>query len=76
MAQGHIRIVLLPIIYNIMVGREEFWQTPFFTALESAMQSSTYMPLLQQKKKSLISLTTTETIVDRSEAKHALSQMT
>ena len=48
--QGHIRIVLLPIVYNIMVSKESYWKTPFFKALEKAMLNSDYAPLLHQKK--------------------------
>ena len=48
--QGHIRIVLLPIIYNIMVSKESYWETPFFKALEAAMLNSNYAPLLHKKK--------------------------
>lgn len=48
--RGHIRIVLLPIIYNIMVSRECYWKTPFFGALEKAMLNSNYAPLLHRKK--------------------------
>lgn len=49
--QGHIRIVLLPVIYNIMAAKEEYWHMPLFKALETALGNSTYCPLLQDRKK-------------------------
>ena len=48
--QGHIRVVLLPIIYNIMVSKDIYWKTPFFKALEAAMLISNYARLVHKKK--------------------------
>ena len=48
--QGHIRLVLLPIVYNLMAARKEFWCLPFFIALENAMQCSSYFPLVHKRR--------------------------
>ena len=45
--QGHIRLILLPIVYNAMASKSELRDTPLFQALEAAMRQSTYCDLLQ-----------------------------
>lgn len=45
--QGHLRLVLLPVVYNAMQAKEELRATPLFSALSRAMRRSTYFPLLQ-----------------------------
>lgn len=44
--QGHLRLVLLPIIYNALAHHREMLNTPLFAALHRAMRSSCYWPLL------------------------------
>jgi hypothetical protein len=44
--QGHLRLVLLPIVYNALVDRAELHQSPIFLALHRAMRHSTYWPYL------------------------------
>lgn len=45
--QGHLRLLLLPIVYNAMAMKEELRQLPLFRALQSAMRASTYDRLLR-----------------------------
>ena len=45
--QGHLRLVLVPIVYNALVSRHECRSTPLFRALHCAMRTSTYWPLLR-----------------------------
>lgn len=45
--QGHLRLVLLPIVYNAMAEKDEMRTTGLFTALHAALQQSTYWPLLR-----------------------------
>jgi hypothetical protein len=47
MLQGHLRLVLLPIVYNAMAQRSDLRITPFFKALHRTMKRSTYYPLLR-----------------------------
>lgn len=47
MAQGHLRLILLPIIYNAMAAKENLRALPLFTALHQAMRASTYDCLLR-----------------------------
>jgi hypothetical protein len=44
--QGHLRLVLIPIVYNALVAQEELRSSPLFHALHRAMRASTYWPLL------------------------------
>ncbi|KAH7625087.1 hypothetical protein NADE_002305 [Nannochloris sp. 'desiccata'] len=44
--QGHLRLVLIPIVYNALVAQEDLRSSPLFHALHRAMRSSTYWPLL------------------------------
>ncbi|KAK3273161.1 hypothetical protein CYMTET_18587 [Cymbomonas tetramitiformis] len=44
---GHLRLVLIPIVYNAMVKRPQMRDTPFFRALHTALKASTYYPLLE-----------------------------
>jgi hypothetical protein len=44
--QGHLRLVLIPIVYNALVAQEDLRSSPLFHALHKAMRSSTYWPLL------------------------------
>lgn len=45
--QGHLRLVLLPIVYNALVTREDLRATPLFRALHRVMRASSYWPLLR-----------------------------
>ncbi|CAL8465868.1 g5404 [Coccomyxa elongata] len=45
--QGHLRLLLLPIVYNAMAVKEELRQLPLFKALQSAMRASAYARLLR-----------------------------
>lgn len=47
--QGHLRLVLLPVVYNTML-KSELCNTALFNALEKAMRQSTYFPLLLSRK--------------------------
>ena len=49
--QGHIRLALLPVVYNAMSTKETLRNTPLFIALEAALRNSTYYPLLQRQGK-------------------------
>ena len=44
--QGHLRLVLIPIVYNALVVQEDLRSSPLFHALHRAIRSSTYWPLL------------------------------
>jgi hypothetical protein len=44
--QGHLRLILLPIVYNAMALKREMRALPLFLALEAALRSSSYYPLL------------------------------
>lgn len=44
--QGHLRLVLLPIVYNAMASKEELHGHPLFKPLHRAMKRSSYWPLL------------------------------
>jgi hypothetical protein len=44
--QGHLRLVLLPIVYNAMAQRADLRATPMFKAMHTALKASTYWPLL------------------------------
>lgn len=43
---GHLRLVLLPIVYNAMASREELHSHPLFKPLHTAMKASSYWPLV------------------------------
>lgn len=58
--QGHLRLVLLPIVYNAMASREELQTHPLFKPLHDAMQASSYWPLVI--KPSLVNIS--EDVVD------------
>lgn len=45
--QGHLRLLLLPIVYNAMAMKEELRQLPLFRALQRAMRASAYDRLLR-----------------------------
>jgi hypothetical protein len=45
-AQGHLRLILLPIVYNAMALKREMRALPLFLALEAALRASSYYPLL------------------------------
>ena len=45
--QGHLRLILLPIVYNAMAAKESLWKLPLFIALQQAMRASTYNKLLR-----------------------------
>ena len=45
--QGHLRLILLPIVYNAMAQRENLRSLPLFRALQRAMRASSYDPLLR-----------------------------
>ena len=45
--QGHLRLILLPIVYNAMAAKESLWKLPLFVALQQAMRASTYNKLLR-----------------------------
>ena len=44
--QGHLRLVLLPIVYNALAQREDLHSHPLFQALHRTLRPSTYWPLL------------------------------
>lgn len=44
--QGHLRLVLLPIVYNAMASKEDLQNHPLFKPLHKAMKASSYWPLL------------------------------
>lgn len=44
--QGHLRLVLVPIVYNALAMRGEFRHHPLFLALHRAMRISNYWPML------------------------------
>ena len=46
-AQGHLRLILLPIVYNAMAQKPEMRSLPLFHALHRAMKLSTYFPFLK-----------------------------
>lgn len=45
--QGHLRLVLLPIVYNAMAQKETLRALPLFAALQRAMRASSYDRLLR-----------------------------
>ena len=45
--QGHLRLVLLPIVYNAMAQKENLRALPLFAALQRAMRASSYECLLR-----------------------------
>lgn len=45
-AQGHLRLVLAPIVYNALAQREDMHTNPLFRALHRELRASTYWPLL------------------------------
>ena len=45
--QGHLRLVLLPIVYNAMAAKEAQRKLPLFHALAAALRRSSYYPLLK-----------------------------
>ena len=45
--QGHLRLILLPIVYNAMAAKENLRTLPLFVALQKAMRASTYDKLLR-----------------------------
>ena len=45
--QGHLRLVLLPIVYNAMAQKENLRALPLFAALRRAMRASSYDRLLR-----------------------------
>ncbi|PSC76100.1 E3 ubiquitin-ligase ARI4 [Micractinium conductrix] len=44
--QGHLRLVLVPIVYNALAVREDMHALPLFRALHKALRRSSYWPLL------------------------------
>jgi hypothetical protein len=46
--QGHMRLVLLPIVYNAMAQQERLRASPLFRALHAAVCRSAYAPLVHQ----------------------------
>ena len=50
-AQGHLRLVLLPIVYNAMAAKENLRTLPLFIALQKAMRASSYDRLLRHPSK-------------------------
>ncbi len=46
--QGHLRLVLLPIVYNAMAQRPDLRASPLFRALHAAVRRSSYAPLVHQ----------------------------
>jgi len=44
--QGHLRLVLLPIVYNALAGKPNFHVHPLFLALHRAIMNSNYWPLV------------------------------
>ena len=44
--QGHLRLVLVPIVYNALVARADLRDSSLFRALHRAMRVSTYWPLI------------------------------
>jgi hypothetical protein len=44
--QGHLRLILLPIVYNTLAQKEEYCRLPFFHALHNAIMTSTYKELI------------------------------
>ncbi|CAI5506680.1 unnamed protein product [Closterium sp. Naga37s-1] len=45
--QGHLRLILVPIVYNAMALKENLRKTPFFAKLEAALRVSSYWQLLK-----------------------------
>ena len=45
--QGHLRLVLLPIVYNALVVRQDLRSTPLFRALHRAIRPTSYWSLLR-----------------------------
>lgn len=45
--QGHLRLVLLPIVYNAMALKELLRQLPLFRALQAVLRASAYDCLLR-----------------------------
>ena len=45
--QGHLRLVLLPIVYNAMAQKRNLRSLPLFIALAAAMRRSAYYQLLK-----------------------------
>eukprot|EP00204_Picochlorum_oklahomense_P000599 CAMPEP_0118800452 /NCGR_PEP_ID=MMETSP1161-20130426/2345_1 /TAXON_ID=249345 /ORGANISM="Picochlorum oklahomensis, Strain CCMP2329" /LENGTH=434 /DNA_ID=CAMNT_0006728279 /DNA_START=129 /DNA_END=1433 /DNA_ORIENTATION=- len=52
--QGHLRLVLLPIVYNAMSCKEELRAHPLFPPLYRAMRHSSYWPLLLDPGKDIL----------------------
>eukprot|EP00897_Mesotaenium_endlicherianum_P001396 jgi/Mesen1/1284/ME000013S00769 len=46
--QGHLRLILLPIVFNAMAHKAKCRESPFFRELYQVMRKSTYWPLLKQ----------------------------
>jgi len=52
--QGHLRLVLVPIIYNALAQKPELREIPLFTALHKAMKRSNYYQLLRPPEPEII----------------------
>jgi len=48
-SNGHLRLVLLPIVYNALIQKKELRETKLFKRLHLAMKHSTYYDLLPKK---------------------------
>ena len=44
--QGHMRLVLLPIVYNAMAAKKHLHSHPLFIAMDAEMRRSNYWPLV------------------------------
>ena len=52
--QGHLRLVILPIVYNALVSKSELREHPLFLALHKQMRLSSYWDLLLQPPSDLL----------------------
>eukprot|EP00884_Botryococcus_braunii_P015843 jgi/Botrbrau1/2942/Bobra.0026s0013.2 len=50
--QGHLRLILLPIVYNAMSQKSQLRQLPLYAKLQAVMKASTYWPLLYHSAES------------------------
>ncbi|CAL5220069.1 g2020 [Coccomyxa viridis] len=53
---GHLRLILLPIVYNAMAAKENLRALPLFIALQQAMRASAYDQLLRHPSTEPITL--------------------
>ena len=49
-SKGHVRLVTLPLVHNVLSERPEFRDTFLYRAIHHVLQHSTYEPLLKRKK--------------------------